>query len=163
MSYDSEINYYLKPKVKHFLGCFASNQLPTNPPHGSSLIVNYSKSDQRGTHWVAMRNLNTSNVQFFDSYGFDADAEDIILSVHTNFVRYLKKNSKNNRYVHNELNLQHIESDTCGEYSAKFIKDGLPMNKNGVINKKWEKYVKSNNLNKNNKMILNEIRLRGSR
>jgi len=160
MSYDYQIESYLKSKVPHFLGCFASDELPKNPPYGSSLIVNYSKRDTAGTHWVAIHGLETNKVTFFDSYGFRPDAEDIILSVHTNFTAYLKNHSTNNTYTYNELNLQDVESDVCGEYACKFLKDGLPMSRTGVINKKWEKYVKSNDTHRNDKWIKQEIMLR---
>jgi hypothetical protein len=165
MSYDYEINNYLKSKkANHFLGCFASDELPQNPPYDSSLIVNYSKSHERGTHWVAMKHLNTNHVKYFDSYGFEPDSDDIFLSVHTLFEKYIKKHSKNNKpYENNELNLQDVEADTCGEYAVKSILDGLPMSKSGIINKKWTKYVKSNDVKKNDKWILQEIKLRSKR
>ena len=40
----------------------------------------------------------------------------------------------------NEIELQCLEGDQCGEYTVKFILDGLPM-KRGVVNKKWREYV----------------------
>ena len=82
MSWDYQIRDYLK-ETKSFIGVFSSDTMPYKPKKNSSMIVNYSPSDISGTHWIGMRNLNTANVEFFDSYGFDADAEDIILSVHT--------------------------------------------------------------------------------
>ena len=159
MSYDYQLIEYLKPKKKGFLGIFAADTLPVNPPSGSSLIVNYSKQHQEGSHWVAMDNLNTNNVLFFDSFGYDADEDDLILSVHTNFKKYLLKNSLNKNYTHNEYNLQHIESDVCGQWCCKFILDGLPANRQGTINPKWKKYVQVNSPEEADKLIRKEIKL----
>lgn len=160
MSYDYQIEDYLKPKNKNFLGCFASDELPKNPPVNSCLIVNYSKHSQDGTHWVAMMNLNTNNVMFGDSYGFEPDGEDLLLSRQTNFHNYLIRHSNNNRYTHNEYNLQDVNSDCCGEYCCKFIIDGLPADRTGKVNAKWRKYIEVNDPQKADKMILQEIRIR---
>ena len=163
MTTNMQIEHYLKNQP-HFIGVYASNTLPHNPPVGSSLIVNYSDSNSGGSHWVAMRNLNTSNVEFFDSYGFDADQDDLILSVHTKFKDYLKKHSKNKNYKVNRINFQCSTSDVCGEYATKFIKDGLPeLVKNGrvVVNPKWKQYVlKSDKCAIADRWIRHEIKLR---
>jgi hypothetical protein len=161
MSYSGQLeSYLLSKRVPGFLGVFASDQLPKNPQPGSSLIVNYSSSGQQGTHWVAMRNLNTNKPEYFDSYGMEPDDEDILLSRQTNFKGYLKSHSKGP--VHrNDIDLQHTTSNVCGEYAVKFVMDGNPMMKdNETINPKWKKYVLSNSATKNDKWIKEEIKLR---
>lgn len=161
MSYSGQLETYLLSKnIKGFLGVFASDQLPRNPPIGSSLIANYSSSTQPGTHWIAMRNLKTNNAEYFDSYGMEPDDEDLLLSRQTNFKGYLKANSSGT--VHrNDIDLQHTTSNVCGEYACKFIMDGNPMMKdNKTINPKWRKYVLSNSATKNDKWIKEEIKLR---
>ena len=59
----------------------------------------------------------------------------------TNFTGYLKRHTEKGGRIHvNEIELQCLEGDQCGEYAVKFILDGLPM-KRGVVNKKWREYV----------------------
>ncbi len=41
----------------------------------------------------------------------------------------------------NEIELQCLEGDQCGEYAVKFILDGLPMKRGVVYKKKWREYV----------------------
>ena len=163
MSYDFQLYKYLEKNMKdfnNFLGVFSSDKLPNNPPPNSSLIVNYSKSNEAGTHWVAMSGLNTNKVYFFDSYGFDPDDENLLLKTQSQFIDYIKKNiKKGGRYYINPLELQSLEADTCGEYATKFILDGMPQI-NDKINKKWEKYINSVNSKQNDIMIKKEINLR---
>lgn len=141
------------------MGCFPSDKLPSNPPTGACLIANYSPSDDGGSHWVGMKNLNTHNVEYFDSYGFEPDSEDMIISVETNFKQYLKSNSTNGKYDYSNMNIQNLKSDVCGEYCCKFIRDGLPIKK-GRLNQSWKKYVQSNSTHENDKNIRQEIKIR---
>jgi hypothetical protein len=161
MSYSGQLEkYILNQQVSGFLGVFAADQLPNSPPAGSSLIVNYSQSNEQGTHWVAMRGLNTNACEYFDSYGMEPDDEDILLSRHTQFKAYLQRNSKG-AWHRNDIDLQHTTSNVCGEYACKFITDGNPMMKdNKTINPKCKKYVLSNSATKNDKWIQQEIKLR---
>lgn len=157
MSFDYQIEGYLKNQ-EHFIGCFPADELPSNPPKGSSLIVNYSPAGDGGTHWVAMRNLGTHNAQYFDSYGFEPDSEDMILKTKTEFKKYMKHHSIG-KYKYNNVNIQSLYSDVCGEYASKFIKDGLPID-DGRINHKWLSYVRSSSADENDKRIRREIKLR---
>jgi hypothetical protein len=163
MSYDFQLNSYVKSHAKaglNFLGVFAHDQLPTHPPVGSSLIVNYSNSNQEGTHWVALMDLGTNNTKYFDSYGFDPDDLRLLLSRQSTFIRYLKRHTARGGKVHyNEFEFQALESDTCGEYAVKAVLDGQPM-LNGIANPKWQKYIASDNSQMNDKMIRKEINLR---
>lgn len=162
-TYDFQLDRYIKEHAKpdtHFLGVFPHDHLPTHPPPGSSLIANYSNSNQQGTHWVALMDLNTKNVKYFDSYGFDADDLRLLLSRQSQFINYLRQHVVRGGRVHyNEMELQALEADTCGEYSVKAVLDGLPM-LNGVANPKWARYLASDNSKTNDKMILKEIKLR---
>ena len=162
MTTNFQLNNYLRNE-NGFLGCFPSNKLPKNPPSGSSLIVNYSKAGERGSHWVAMRNLNTFDVQYYDSYGFDPDDEDLLLGETTNFKEYLKTNSQNGKYTVNKLNFQSLTSDVCGEYAAYFVKYGMPeINNNGrvTINPKWKEFIKQNNSILNDRLIKKIVGIR---
>jgi hypothetical protein len=163
MSYDFQLEKYIAqnaPSGLNFIGVFPHNLLPKNPPMGSCLIANYSNSNQNGTHWVALMDLNTSHPKYFDSYGFDSDDLRLLLSRQSSFTRYLRDHTTPGGRVHfNEFEFQALESNTCGEYAVKAILDGQPMI-DGVINPKWSKYVTSDNSKLNDKMILREIRLR---
>jgi hypothetical protein len=161
MTTNFQLEHYLRNE-KAFLGVFASNKLPKNVPSGSSLIVNYSKAGERGSHWVAMRGLNTHNTEYFDSYGFDPDDEDMLLGETTNFKDYLKKHSIG-RYTTNKINFQSLNSDVCGEYASWFIKYGIPeINNNGTIsiNPKWRDFIKNNNSYMNDKLIKKVVGIR---
>jgi hypothetical protein len=147
MSYDYQLEHALR-KHPGFLGVFASDELPDRVPPGSSLIVNYGASNTGGSHWVAMRNLNgRGDAEYFDSYGFPADAEDILLKSKTHFEAYLKSYSATGRYVYNKLNLQCVDSDVRGQYCVYFIKHGLPFLSNGrskeVVNPRWKLFVRA--------------------
>jgi len=163
MSFDFQLSTYVRKhatKGLNFLGCFAHDLLPTHPPVGSCLIANYSNSNQEGTHWVALMDLNTKSPKYFDSYGFDPDDLRLLLSRQSTFINYLKRNTAKGGKVHyNEFEFQALESDTCGEYAVKAILDGQPM-VNGVVNHKWKAYIASDNSRANDKLIRREIKLR---
>jgi len=165
MSYDYQLYKYLESKMdpdkfKNFLGVFPSDKLPNKMPENSFLIANYSKSNQNGTHWIAISGLNSNKVEYFDSYGFDPDDENLILSTQSKFIEYIKKHmKKNGKYYINPLELQSLEADTCGEYAVKFLLDGMPQEKD-KINKKWDKYINSVSSKENDKNIKQEIKLR---
>ena len=140
MTTNYQIEEYLKDKSKTFKGVFASNELLTlKLPLNSSIIVNYSPNNTRGTHWIGMKNLNNKNKppQYFDSYGFIPDHDDSILGVKTNFLQFLElRNLTSDSIKYNTKDLQAYGSDVCGEYSSYFILHGLPDNKN-----KWWKPI----------------------
>jgi hypothetical protein len=139
----------LEAKCKHiagFAGVFADDELdqllskmkasninsqqtlqrlkrPT-PPQPFSAIVNYSPiNDPRGgTHWVAFGNmLGTGPAQYFDSFGFSPDHDDVILSVGTKFRDFLRKVSATGTIDSNPYDLQAMESDTCGEWACYYV------------------------------------------
>jgi hypothetical protein len=126
MSSNTEIDNYLKKHFKgNFLGCFCADELPHNPSPNSNLIANYSDRDDgdSGTHWVAMINLNSDNGQpslFFDSYGGDADFEDVVLNKKTNFKNYMNRHSRGS-YAHNNINIQSRDGNACGHYCVHAI------------------------------------------
>ena len=162
MTTNFQLENYLKNE-KGFLGAFPSDKLPENPKSGSSLIVNYSKYGEKGSHWVSMRGLNSVNTEYFDSYGFNADDDDLLLGETTHFKNYLEKNSINGKYTVNMLNLQQLTSDVCGEYSAWFIKWGLPelfYNGKVIVNPRWKPYIKNNNSFMNDKLIKKSVGIR---
>ena len=126
MSSNIEIENYMKKNFNGtFLGCFCADDLPNNPPPNSNLIANYSDRDDAdgGTHWISMINLNPDNGNpslFFDSYGGDADFEDVVLQKQTNFKRYMDRHSGGS-YAHNNINIQSRDGDACGHYAVHSI------------------------------------------
>ena len=162
MSTNFQLEHYLRNE-KGFLGVYPSDKLPKNPPSGSSLIANYSKAGERGSHWVAMSGLNTIHTEYFDSYGFEADDDDLLLGETTSFENYLKNNSINGKYTTNKIELQSLNSDVCGEYAAWFIKYGLPelyYNNKVIVNPKWRDFIKQNNSYMNDKLIKKLVGIR---
>lgn len=163
MTTNIQLEHYLRNE-KGFVGVYASDKLPNNPLPNSSLIANYSKAGERGSHWVGMRGLNSiNNPEYFDSYGFDPDDEDLLLGETTQFKDYLKQNSKTGKYTTNKLNFQSLESDVCGEYASYFIKNGMPeqfSNNKVIINVKWKDFIKNNNSYLNDKMIKKIVGIR---
>jgi hypothetical protein len=110
-----------------------------------------------------MRGLNSIHTEYFDSYGFQADDDDLLLGETTNFENYLKNNSINGKYTTNKIELQSLNSDVCGEYSAWFIKNGLPelfYNNKVIINPKWREFIKQNNSYMNDKLIKKIVGIR---
>jgi len=126
MSSNIQIEDYMRKNFKgDFLGCFCADELPHSPPPNSNLIANYSDrdDDDGGTHWVAMINLNSDNgtpSMFFDSYGGDADFEDVVLQKRTNFKNYMNRHSRGS-YAHNNINIQSRDGNGCGHYAVHAI------------------------------------------
>jgi hypothetical protein len=56
---------------KIFLGAFARNESPNQPPYPSCFNVNTEPRSKSGGHWLALYYRNTGLCSFFDSYGND--------------------------------------------------------------------------------------------
>ena len=111
MTSSIEIENYLKDQ-KGFLGCFASDNLPTFPKSlPASLIINTHKKSQPGEHWLALV-LTKHKCFYFDSFGLPIVEEYILkfLEPHYNVVTY------------SDVCIQHIGSHKCGEFSLLFVK-----------------------------------------
>ena len=73
---------------KHFMGCYASNKLPSiQSPFPKSLIINTASSDTVGEHWVALV-LHKKRCFYFDSFGLPVINDDILHFLH----KYKKSN-----------------------------------------------------------------------
>ena len=110
---------------RHFLGVFASDDLPKNVSPNSCLIVNYSPMKKSSSgHWIAFGNLNNKgNAWYFDSYGFPPDHDDHVLNDVTDFKDFLIKNSSTGRYDYNNFDYQAYgeNENECGEWSVSAI------------------------------------------
>ena len=63
---------------KHFIGCYAYNQLPSiQSTFPKSLIINTAPSDTAGEHWVALV-MQKKKCFYFDSYGLPVINQDIL-------------------------------------------------------------------------------------
>ena len=130
-----------KLRNRHFMGIFSSDELPIVNSHNACLIINYSPSNKPTEgHWVAILDLNTPNksAYYFDSYGFDADADDSVLHDTTHFRDFLIKNSATGHYDYNKIDFQGYSdpnNDVCGEFSAVAILYGRPDPKAPIWNK----------------------------
>lgn len=97
-----------------FLGVFPSDRLPEDiKQYPASLIANVDKSNQPGSHWIAIYIDREEQGIFFDSYGngpgYYTDS----------FKAFLEKNTKN--YKFNTKCLQSMYSTVCGHYCLYFI------------------------------------------
>ena len=168
MSSNIQIENYMKKHFKgDFLGCFCADNLPHSPSPSSNLIANYSDSDDNdnGSHWVAMINLNSDNGEptlFFDSYGGDADFEDVVLQKKTNFKNYMNRHSRSN-YAHNNINIQSRDGNACGHYCVYAIMtQSIPSltGQKRSANTAWKDFTSAfNTPESNDKLIKQKIKL----
>jgi len=97
---------------KCFIGCYASNQLPSiQSPFPKSLIINTAPSNTVGEHWVAMV-LYKKKCFYFDSFGLPIINNDILY-----FLRKYKK------VTYTNVCIQSTYSDYCGKFCIAFIKN----------------------------------------
>ena len=90
-------------------GVFPSDKLPVIKTYPAGLISNTDPHDLPGTHWVAMYFTSPGISEFFDSYGFPPEVyemEDYILR---------------NVTMYNDLPLQGLTSDVCGDYCLFYL------------------------------------------
>ena len=142
MTSSIEIENYLKDQ-KGFLGCFASDDLPSFPKKlPASLIINTHKKNQPGEHWLAIV-LTKHKCFYFDSFGVPIMEETI--------VSYLQQ--KYQKVTINNECIQHFNSTSCGLFCVAFIKH--------VKSKpSFETFISKFNLFdllQNDNIILNEI------
>ena len=97
--------------IKHFVGVYASDTLPTRPcsHRPCSYICNLDPADRPGSHWIAFYFPQHGPAEYFDSYGLD------ISSVFYDFIGI------NTTYIFNTCFLQHPLSAVCGQYCVYYI------------------------------------------
>ena len=99
---------------KHFCGVYALDKLPNViEKYPCGIIANTDRSDEPGTHWVALYFQSFENAQFFDSYGNHPDFYNNIFS------NYLDTHSVN--WTFNPKILQSVTSAVCGQYCIFFL------------------------------------------
>lgn len=96
---------------KHFVGVFASNQLPHIDVYPFSLVVNNMPDFHSGEHWYAIFALTKNDILFFDSYALN-----LLPKLINRFLTNLSTN------IHfNPKQVQSIDADTCGHHCVYFI------------------------------------------
>ena len=110
-------NIYLKHqmrKIRDFRGVFSCDRLFSQTPYrgqrSTSLIVNLSKFNEPGSHWVAIIEFK-DRILYFDSFGQDCK------NVHIR--NYLMTRGK--EIYFNPFAIQHIFSNKCGYYCIGII------------------------------------------
>ena len=96
---------------KHFMGCFASNQLPSFPSSfPKSMIINTDTANSSGEHWVALV-LKKKCCFYFDSFGLPV--------MNNNILNFLSDNYK--KFTYTNVCIQSASSDYCGKFCIAFI------------------------------------------
>ena len=93
-----------------FRGTFSIDKIPMFKDENFSIIVNLSKENEKGTHFMGISVLK-NDVVYFDSYGL----ETIDLTIE----KYLKKYGK--KIFHSNIQLQHFFSSHCGFFCTSFV------------------------------------------
>lgn len=135
---DKDILEILKSNNISINGIFQKDKLHNIKP-GFYIINLQSSKDGNGTHWTSLY-YNPELSLYFDSYGFCCP-EDIELLI--------------NDYKYNTIDIQSLESSSCGYYCIAFIK--FLYNKK---NKEQSFETFTNIFNKDtnkNELILNEL------
>ena len=110
MASSYEIEYFFKDNP-HFIGCFASDNLPKNKLKlPCSLIINTDPQTKKGDHWLGVK-LTQNKGYYFDSFGLGIVNQNII----NFFKQYYTKVTVNNECI------QHHSSEKCGLYCIAFI------------------------------------------
>lgn len=106
-----EIVQYLED-APGFIGCFASNIIPSIRRLPCSFIVNTEKMGHPGSHWVAVH-MSENHCLYFDSFGLPIMEEDIFKYIETYYTHT----------VFNQTCIQDWSSVACGLFCIAFIKN----------------------------------------
>jgi hypothetical protein len=118
-----------------FLGCFASDELPSEPKYPSCFVANTKPRNHAGEHWVAFYYNPYGTCHFFDSYAQKPSKY--------KFEKYLQKTAIS--YVYNQKRLQGF-SDYCGHYCLLFLLFQSRNKGKKFFNKFSSNYFKNDNL-----------------
>ncbi len=94
---------------KRYIGTRASDRLPKSIGK-RSIVINFDKYGNPGTHWVCVYGNNPKWVYYFDSFGMDPPK-----SIYT----FLKSGGR--KVLMNDLQIQHKDSNMCGYYCLDVI------------------------------------------
>lgn len=103
---------YALSKTPCFSGVYPSDRLPNKiVKYPSALIINFDRQHDRGSHWVAVFIDGFRHGYYFDSFGLQP------------FIPSIRKflNSNCRKWSWGKRQLQSLESDVCGPYSALYL------------------------------------------
>ena len=109
-----QIHKVLKSDIKtreYFIGVFARDQLPVKVKWPSCMVINTDKSNQPGSHWLAVNYDKDGNCDFFDSFG---NSPSIF-----NLKKYFESTSISLSF--NNKKIQGSFSEFCGHYCLVFL------------------------------------------
>lgn len=111
-----QINAILSKRLPgNFIGVFSSDLLPDVKSTGDepwSLCLNLQCSHRRGSHWISWVKTSTGIIHHFCSYGLPPEM--------TEWLRFLKTNSRNGHWVMQRRKIQSEFSPYCGHYCIYF-------------------------------------------
>lgn len=103
-----------------YAGCFLQDELPEKPEQGKLYILNLGKHDDPnddgslGTHWCLCANMLIGTICYFDPFG-QPPSERILA-----WMKKAKTGGKfpgrEKRLIYSTLQLQDINSDSCGYF-----------------------------------------------
>lgn len=131
--------------LKNFIGCFPCDLQPKTRKNNFSIVYNLSKHDEEGTHFVAIYS-NKNEIIYFDSFG--EPIQNVLIK---NFV---KKYSKNKKYLYNKTKIQDNQSSFCGIFCLSFL--SAMENKTNL--KKFISNFNPTDLTKNDKICTNVLK-----
>lgn len=94
-----------------FKGVFPCDELPKYFTLPATFVINLSKHNSRGTHWVGLYISSEKIAEYFDSFGLPPTQVDII--------KFIERNSRH--FFYNKKQIQHLASIKCGKYVILFI------------------------------------------
>ncbi len=104
-----------------FRGTFSIDNIPMFTEKSFSIIVNLSKENEKGTHFIGI-SLFKNVIVYFDSYGVE--------TINLTIEKYLKKYRK--KIIHSNIQLQHLFSSHCGFFCISCIlclENNIPFHK----------------------------------
>ena len=109
---DTTLIKKLLKSFKCFKGVFPSDLLPLELKTPLTIIVNTDPSSEPGEHWVSISISSDGHGYYFDSFGLPPLRKDIF--------NYMVVKCKKG-WTYNRLQLQHINSITCGHYCVLYV------------------------------------------
>jgi len=117
------------PNADEFAGIFVPSTLRSYRPPTTRAVSLICNACEAGCHWIAMRVAPGQTPQFFSSYGLEPDGCDEALHTVTHFREWLEQYGGRGGRMgidHNAFDFQAYGSNTCGQYCALFVSEGMP-------------------------------------
>lgn len=106
---NSFVNTCLSP-IKKFKGVFSSDNIYKLKLKGECIIINFDRSYEPGSHFIAIYCVNKNTIMYFDSLNLDSIPQEIY-----NYIKSYKLS------IDMSFNLQNIFSTYCGFYCILFL------------------------------------------